>query len=315
MDDSAQAIEIPTNVKHIQDMVKKLDAILTLLFDHFHRSYKSITTSGALPLPPLPDLPPLPPLDSPLLTAPPTIDDLVSATQLRSTPSTPTPPPSEAETIARSKTFLRLQFNTLLSIFDRTILRTFKSRYTQFLIFWYTSLDPEFSDTFQGMLVDRALFESTADGMAHSSTPAVTRAAAASYIGSFVSRASFVDREGARRVVGVLCEFLRVHLETIEELIRDGGLNMGISGMAQNAVFYAVAQAVFLIFCFRWRDLQEDGDGEDELLTGGAGKGGKKWMPQLSIVQRVVASMLNPLRVSFIFDPPYIKLLTSVLAY
>ncbi|KAF9464841.1 RNA polymerase I-specific transcription initiation factor RRN3 [Collybia nuda] len=297
MDDIAQITEIPTNIKHIQDMVKKLDAILTLLFDHFHRTHKSVTTSGVLTLPPLLDLPPLPPLDSPLLTTHPTISDLVSITQLPSAPSTPTPPPPESQSVGRSRNLLRIQFNTLLSIFDRTILRTFKSRYTQFLIFWYTSLDPEFSDTFQGMLVDRALFENGAKGMTHNNTSAVTRAAAASYIGSFVSRASFVHREDARRVVGILCEFLRVHLETVEELHRDGGLNMNAGGMAQNTVFYAVAQTVFLIFCFRWRDLQEESDGEDEILTGGAGKTGKKWMPQLSILQRVVTSVLNPLRV------------------
>jgi RNA polymerase I-specific transcription initiation factor RRN3 len=298
MDDEAQQFEIATNVKHIQDMVKKLDAILTLIFDHFHRAYTSITTSGALPLPlsNLPPLPPLTPLSSPLGT--PVPSQLEPSEHPISVYNTPPPessaPPSESETFERSKTFLRTQFHTLLSIFDRTILRTFKSRYTQFLIFWYTSLDPEFADVFQGMLVDRALFENSADSTTQNNTPAVTRAAAASYLGSFVSRAVFVDREGARRVVAVLCEFLKAHLEAVEELVRGGEHVVG--GMSQNTVFYAVTQAVFLIFCFRWRDLLEDEQEEDELLIG---KGGKKWMPQLNVLQRVVTSILNPLRVSF----------------
>jgi RNA polymerase I-specific transcription initiation factor RRN3 len=141
------------------------------------------------------------------------------------------------------------------------------------------------------MLVDRALFENSADSTTQNNTPAVTRAAAASYLGSFVSRAAFVDREGTRRAVGVLCDFLRAHLDTVEVL--DGLMS---SGMEQNTVFYAVAQAVFLIFCFRWRDLLEDEQEEDGILVK---KGGKKWMPQLNILQRVVTSIYNPLRVRF----------------
>ena len=299
MDDEVQPFEMATNMKHIQDMVKKLDAILTLIFDHFHRAHTSITTSGMLPPPPsnLPPLPSLSPLSSPLGT-PVSSQPEPTSEQPISVSTTPPPEspllPSQSETLQHGETFLRAQFHTLLSIFDRTILRTFKSRYTQFLIFWYTSLDPEFADVFQGMLVDRALFENNVDSTTLNTTPAVTRAAAASYLGSFVSRAVFVDREGARRVVAVLCEFLRAHLEAVEELVRGGEHMLG--GMSQNSVFYAVTQAVFLIFCFRWRDLSEVEQEEDELLIG---KGGKKWMPQLNVLQRVVTSILNPLRVRF----------------
>lgn len=210
-----------------------------------------------------------------------------------------------------TKKTLRHQFQSLLSIFDRTILRTFKSRYTQFLLFWYTSLDPEFSDIFQGMLVDRALFQPS-NGHANSSpTPIVTRAAAASYIGSFVSRARFVDREGTRRVVGVLCQFLKVHLDGVESILKSATLTSNNSRAAtealnvigdQNTVFYAVTQALFLIFCFRWRDLLED-DEEDGDITAVRfrdsknGAAGKKWMKELDIVQRVVNCVLNPLKV------------------
>jgi len=59
-------------------------------------------------------------------------------------------------------------------------------------------------------------------------------------------------------------------------------------------IFYAVSQAVFLIFCFRWRDLEEDLEDTDELLGASAGK---KWMSELSVMQRVVTSPLNPLKV------------------
>nr|GAT45355.1 RNA polymerase I-specific transcription initiation factor RRN3 [Mycena chlorophos] len=258
-----------TDLKHIQEMVKKLDTILTLVFEHFGARRTSETDSDSPPSSDLPELPPLPPIT-------PTRTPLVSPLDLPS-PITPQPqlvlipkppPPSQHS-----------QFNSLLAIFDRIILPTFKSRYTQFLVFYFTSLSPDFTDIFLGLLVDRALFQQT--------TSAVTRAAAAAYIGSFVSRAGFVDRDGARRVVGVLCEFMRAHLEVVE------GSAITTTTSIQSGVFYAVAQAIFLMFCFRWRDLLEDEEEGDELVS----KPGKKWIPELAIVPRTVQSVLNPLKV------------------
>ncbi|TFK43795.1 RNA polymerase I-specific transcription initiation factor RRN3 [Crucibulum laeve] len=312
--DEAPVPEFPTNVKHIQDMAKKLDAILTLIFEHFHRTFASVSSasSGTSRAPSPPDLPPLPPLtpmsadlatpidffsmpmsDFPYPTSPSIQAPISTSLPMPTTPLSQTSPPSQPPPNPQTKSCLRTQFHALLSIFDRTILHTFKSRYTQFLIFFYTSLDPEFADVFQGMLVDRALFQDPLNGGA-GGTPLVTRAAAASYIGSFVSRAKFVDQDGARRVVGVLCEFLRVHLEGVEDAVRMG---MPAVGGTQNAVFYAVVQAVFLIFCFRWRDLLEEEEEGEELVVSSSGKGGKKWMPELGVLQRAVTSVLNPLKV------------------
>ncbi|KAJ7098804.1 RNA polymerase I-specific transcription initiation factor RRN3 [Mycena belliarum] len=272
--------DTPSAISHVQEMVKKLDAILTLIFEHFQRAREAIPSSGAdsprTTLPPeLPALPPLPPLT-------PSISPSSSPLEL---PAATLPDDPTQSRPLRLPTSLSAQFNTLLSIFDRLILPTFKSRYTQFLVFFYTSLSPDFADIFLGLLVDRALFQNA--------TPAVTRAAAAAYIGSFVSRAAFVDREGARRVVGVLCDFLRAHLDGVEDALRIGArIDSGAGSAAQSGVFYAVAQAVFLIFCFRWRDLLEDEADLDELV----GKPGKKWMPELGVVQRIITSVLNPLK-------------------
>ncbi|KAJ3511569.1 hypothetical protein NLJ89_g4025 [Agrocybe chaxingu] len=362
LDEFEQHVEVPTNVRHIQEMVKKLDAILMLLFEHFERT--RVVSAGKedlekngdsrplspLGLPPLPPLPPLEATDSSSLNTPliPSISPFVfplspfansSPSALDSLTSSTTT--STATTQRMNKSPLRSQFHSLLSIFDRTILRTFKSRYTQFLVFWYASLDPEFADVFQGMLVDRALMHSSApvvpppqphegpsnstmtNGMhtpSYAMTSELTRAAAASYIGSFVSRAKFVDKDGTRRVVGVLCEYLRAHLEGVEAALRVGfgstektSAAVGaILASGQHTVFYAVAQAVFLIFCFRWRDLVLDDEVGDELelnlsfgCVGGFPCGGKtskvpskdRWMPELAVIKRVVVSVLNPLKV------------------
>ncbi|KAJ3841764.1 RNA polymerase I-specific transcription initiation factor RRN3 [Lentinula raphanica] len=344
--------DLPTKHEHLREMVKKLDAILSLVFEHFE-AYASLAKTFDededtlhSPSSSLPELPPLPPISTAVnpffdatytssttgftsFSQPPPSNQaqLAQLNLLASSPSRPSTPtsavlnspssllPNQSSLPPPTKKMLRAQFHTLLSIFDRTILRTFKSRYTQFLLFWYTSLDAEFSDIFQGMLVDRAIFQSgqyESGGGTPGQTPIVTRAAAASYIGSFVSRARFVDREGARRVVGVLCEFLKAHLDGVESILKNTtpsngsrGANAAVDALNvigdQNTVFYAVAQAFFLIFCFRWRDLLQE-DEEDDLTLLGAkdvksSRVGKKWMEQLDVVQRVVNSVLNPLKV------------------
>ncbi|EJD48533.1 RNA polymerase I-specific transcription initiation factor RRN3 [Auricularia subglabra TFB-10046 SS5] len=181
----------------------------------------------------------------------------------------------------------RAQFLSLLTIFDTTILRTFKSRYTQFVVFWYASLDAEFADLFLGMLVGRALRDA--------GQPPVARAAAASYIASFVSRALFIGRAAARKVTELFCTFLAQHLALVEE---------DPLAARQHMVFYAAAQAVFLIFCFRWRDLlleDEEGDGEVddemEIAMGASLSRKRRWLPELDVMQRVVSSPMNPLKV------------------
>ncbi|KAH8984254.1 RNA polymerase I-specific transcription initiation factor RRN3 [Lactarius akahatsu] len=232
--DDAPLIHTPVDLDRITEMANKLDDILKLLFDHFNRPPSSTPISASPSEPSTPAHGPSPPL-SPLL----------------SSPRTPSPPAEPKD----DPTSQLAQFHTLLAIFTRTILCTFKSRYTQFLLFWFASRDATFADLFLGELVAHALLEPSA--------PVVSRAAAASYVASFVSRAMFIGRDEARGTVRVLCRFLE-------------------------------NEAVFLIFCFRWRELVEgDDEGEPDAL---AGSPKKMWMAELSVVQRVVACPLQPLK-------------------
>jgi RNA polymerase I-specific transcription initiation factor RRN3 len=185
------------------------------------------------------------------------------------------------------------QFHTLLVVFTRTILCTFKSRYTQFLLFWFASRDVAFADLFLGELVAHALLEPTESEIA--------RTAAASYVASFVSRAKFIGANEARDTVRVLCRFLEHDVDTYDASESD---------VAPQSVFYAVTQAVFLIFCFRWRDLvqgdgNDDAEGEERQQEQDtlAGPPKKMWMTELNIVQRVVACPLQPLKVPSSFLP------------
>ncbi|KAI9457001.1 RNA polymerase I-specific transcription initiation factor RRN3 [Lactarius psammicola] len=260
--DDSPLIHTPLDLDRITEMANKLDAILKLLFDHFDRSPSSTSTSASPSEPSTPAPPRSSPPLSPISTIP-------------TSPRTPSPPAEQKEDPTPQLT----QFHTLLAIFTRTILCTFKSRYTQFLLFWFASRDATFADLFLGELVAHALLEPTASE--------VSRAAASSYVASFVSRAMFIGRDEARGTVRVLCRFLEHEVDMLE-----GGA--GGDNAAPPGVFYAVAQAVFLIFCFRWRELVEsDEEGEHDVL---AASPKKMWMAELSIIQRVVACPLQPLK-------------------
>ncbi|GAA5884869.1 hypothetical protein JCM6882_007131 [Rhodosporidiobolus microsporus] len=201
--------------------------------------------------------------------------------------------PPTAEDLERRTTL----FRTLLDIFDRTLLRTFKTRNVQFVLFYLCSLSISSSDHFVGVLLGRALFDQDA--------PPVTRVAAAGYAASFVARAKYVDAGMTRKVVRHLCQYLEGQMD---DFARSAAAATSFKGGAAAAggggaggqelpVFYAVAQAVFYIFCFRWRDLLEEDEMDDEAALFGLEGGGRRWMMGLETVKKAVGSSFNPLKV------------------
>lgn len=103
----------------------------------------------------------------------------------------------------------------------------------------------------------------------------------------------------------LLCVFLKRELELYEE-------QKDAVHISYFTPFYCVAQAVFLIFCFRWRDLKEGGVGDDDNeskeedtdeLGLNVDLSAEKarvssWIKELDVMQQVVVHPLNPLRVS-----------------
>nr|XP_019012886.1 RNA polymerase I-specific transcription initiation factor RRN3 [Kwoniella pini CBS 10737]OCF51667.1 RNA polymerase I-specific transcription initiation factor RRN3 [Kwoniella pini CBS 10737] len=203
--------------------------------------------------------------------------------------STPTP----AQSLAH--------FQTLLNLFSRQILPTSATQHIPFLLFHTASFSPAHTDLFLGLLVSQALYAQTTTAP-HTSQPVSMnqRIAATVYIGSAVCRARFVSDDQARTVLTYLLAYIdgKLHQsrtnnkrETIDEL----------------PLFYAVCQAVMLIFCFRWRaftssaskehdnllgDLELEGD---ESIDGDEGGDENKWIGDLDILQRAITSELNPL--------------------
>ncbi|SGY66650.1 BQ5605_C004g02693 [Microbotryum silenes-dioicae] len=244
-------------LRKILERRTKLDAILKVVLDHLANAHAEVPSS------------PRPPLTN---------------EGLDSTETTPTPETRPSQEVVERRLAL---FRSLLDIFDRTLLRTFKTRNTQFILFYLCSLDVASSDQFIGVLLGRALFQTDA--------PAITRVAAAGYVASFISRATYVDASMTRKVVHHLCRYLETSMEDFAAASRvsTGPKASATSSVAIDLpVFYAVTQAVFYIFCFRWKDLMDEGE-EDDLVL----EPGRRWMLGLETIKKVVASNFNPLKV------------------
>ncbi|KAG0347858.1 hypothetical protein BG004_006731 [Podila humilis] len=193
-------------------------------------------------------------------------------------------------------------FMILLTIFNKTILQTFKSRHTQFLLFYYVSIAPQFSDYFLGCLCRQILDKSQ---------PQIMRIAAAAYLSSFVARAKYLDIRQVGMVVEMLGSFA---LQFVEQV--DTGSHV-LPDAERYAIFYASVQALLYIFCFRWRILVIGGEPQHTTSTkadfDSAGMivghmdspsigdstptlAVRQWHSGLAPLQRVVTSRLNPLK-------------------
>lgn len=241
----------------------------------------------------------------------------------RSTPTSevaPAPTPATQMRAAPTPAQSLAHFQTLLNLFTRQILPTSSTQHIPFLLFLCSSFSPAHTDLFLGLLVSQALYASTTatPGAASQPVPLPQRIAATVYIGSIVCRARFVNDDSARQVLTYLLAYLdgklRQHQQQQQAQLRrrqsgGGGGGGGIAnaapgmGMDDLPLFYAVCQAVMLIFCFRWRaftsasasSAADEVLGEMEMDGGPAGAGEERWMSDLDVLQRAITSDLNPL--------------------
>ncbi|KAJ2779166.1 DNA independent RNA polymerase I transcription factor [Coemansia interrupta] len=197
-------------------------------------------------------------------------------------------------------------FLQFLDLFITIVLPTFKSRYTQFFLFYLCAQDAQYADVFLGTMMSN-VGEPVRNSQDRTSN--VEKIAAASYLGSFVARARFLSQGIVRNVVGVLVQWANTYLDWQEQHQEKAALGrsrrlsyaQAASGTGnslhgdfeRHSVFYAVTQAVLYLFCFRWRDMAESVAGgpvnESELDN-------IRWCQEVEGIQRVVFSKLNPLR-------------------
>lgn len=266
-------------MNQIKSMVRRLDSLMQLVFTHFSQSIRNDKHQQYHPF-----------ADGNANTSP---SAGPSATSLQTE-----------------------MYHILLDSFDRTVLKTLRSRYTQFLLFYICSLDPSYADGFAAHL-----FQHLTDPL----RPNVTRIAASSYISSYVARAKFMKPETIQQIMGNLSEWCILLLDqyeaatplTLTGFNNNNSNNNNTSPLAgKHEVFYASIQAIMYIFCFRWRDLvleEQEDDYEDDLVMEGINDHhqnmtnatvttattsvNRKWCPGLRHVSRILTSRLYPLKV------------------
>lgn len=231
-DDLLEDIEAPNmTVQIINENIRKLDSVLTIVFEHLDRTFSN-----------LPEFP----------------DKYSSYSRYG---------------------LADITFEALLRALDNTILKTYQSRYTQFILFWAAQKHLNFTDKFLGVIVERAL---------ESSRPSTNRMIAASYIGSFTARAATLDRNMVRTLTDMMMSWLNRYLDG-----KEGTQTGSRDAVKRFGIFYSMIQALFYVFCFRWRELSGTDDDSDESASSAA-----TWMPglQRTFERAIYHRTLNPLK-------------------
>jgi RNA polymerase I-specific transcription initiation factor RRN3 len=174
-------------------------------------------------------------------------------------------------------------YTILVREFTEILLPTLKSRHTQFLLFHFGQKSEQLIDAFCGTCISIAF---------QSNRPNMVRQAAATYLASFVARGAHLSGEIIRTVFDVLLHQMDLIRETHEPRCRGPDFR-------RYQTYYALCQAVFYIFCFRWRDLVVSSsdlvDRDDPLSYLGQEL---EWIPDMKeIFLRNIYSKLNPLKV------------------
>lgn len=178
-------------------------------------------------------------------------------------------------------------YQELLSHFTTFIMPN-RCRHAQFLLFHFSQVSPRYANDFLQHLLRLTLDRTAA-------TP--TRLTACAYVASFAARASHVPSQSVRTVFVLLCQFL-------DTMRRQYEPNCVGPDRKSFSMYYAVAQALLYIFCFKWRDLvvgastpgTDHGNmSEEDILAEG---NDLKWIADIKeILTTNVQSTLNPLKV------------------
>ena len=178
-------------------------------------------------------------------------------------------------------------YQQLLSHFTTFILPN-RCRHSQFLLFHFSQTSPAHTSMFAQRCLNLAF---------HDSGNSTHRLTACAYLSSFVARGSHISSASVRNIFSSLCQYL-------EEMRRRYTPNCRGPDRRSFSLYYAVAQAILYIFCFRWRDLvtgasspdpdSEEFSEEDTLAEGRD----LAWVPGIKeIMTQNIYCRLNPLKV------------------
>jgi RNA polymerase I-specific transcription initiation factor RRN3 len=171
-------------------------------------------------------------------------------------------------------------FESLIIQFSSKILPMYRSRHTQFILFHFAQTSPQRVQDFVEACIKVAFDKNR---------PAIIGLAASSYLASFIARGSHVSRDTVRMAT----ELIWCRLEELRHAYEPNCLG---PDSRRYGSYYALAQALLYIFCFRWRDLIVDEDIEDEDICNG--ERDFTWYHGIKeVLFRNIHSRLNPLKV------------------
>jgi len=128
-------------------------------------------------------------------------------------------------------------FLILMQLFDAFIIKTYKSKYIQFLLFYICSTDIGFIHTYVHYLVEKLM------DVGHHS---LTRSTCVAYLGSFLARSIMVPplliQDTLRILGGWVYRYASQHMDAVPDA-------------EMHRLFYAVCQAIFYVFCFKYQEL------------------------------------------------------------
>ncbi|KRX89261.1 RNA polymerase I-specific transcription initiation factor RRN3, partial [Trichinella pseudospiralis] len=156
-------------------------------------------------------------------------------------------------------------FESLISVFIRSVLPLRSSSVVQFIWFYMCSLREKYYRQFVQLLWEFAVSASVSSPL---------RVNAASYLASFIARANFIPIEEIMKYLLSWTQWIQQYICEQDDVNR--------SHPQLHCSFYCICQAVFYIFSFRCRELMNLTNGYDNLV-------------RLNL-HRIVTCELNPLQ-------------------
>ncbi|MQL99130.1 hypothetical protein Taro_031848 [Colocasia esculenta] len=133
-------------------------------------------------------------------------------------------------------------FKTLIESFQKTVMNAYKSKFSQFVMFYACSLDPENCGTQFAFLLRDTFLSRT--------NPPLFRMSGVAYLASYLSRAKFL-------VASLVADILESLIDWCFEYCQFIDCKKTINPMVHR-VFYSGCQAVLYILCFRMKSLLND---------------------------------------------------------
>jgi RNA polymerase I-specific transcription initiation factor RRN3 len=130
-------------------------------------------------------------------------------------------------------------YEDMLSDFSNVVLPTYRSRHSQFLVFYFGQKSPRLTEMFVGTLFNIA-FESN--------RASIVKQSAVAYLASFVARGARVTGDQVQTIATTLLNYMNYHRHNYEPECRGPDLR-------RYTQYYMNVQALLYLFCFRWRDL------------------------------------------------------------